>query len=138
MAANTDLTEEHVRGFFTTLSNWGKWGPTDQLGALNYITPEKRRRAGAEVRDGHSVSLSLPLATRPAPDNPTPVTHLMIQTGRAARAVVWWMHRIAPTILPSHHMDWRIRILTPFVTCSARGRCITGTQLVTSPARALQ
>jgi kynurenine formamidase len=81
MAANTDLTEEHVRGFFTALSNWGKWGPTDQLGALNYITPEKRRRAGAEVRDGHSVSLSLPLATRPAPDNPTPVTHLMIQTG---------------------------------------------------------
>ena len=81
MAANSDLTEDQVRGFFTSLSNWGKWGPTDQLGALNYITPEKRRRAGAEVRDGHSVSLSLPLATRPAPDNPTPVTHLMIQTG---------------------------------------------------------
>jgi hypothetical protein len=81
MAANTDLTEDQVRGFFTSLSNWGKWGPTDQLGTLNYVTPEKRRRAGAEVRDGHSVSLSLPLATRPAPDNPAPVTHLMIQTG---------------------------------------------------------
>lgn len=81
MAANTDLTEDQVRGFFTSLSNWGKWGATDQLGALNYITPEKRRRAGAEVRDGQSVSLSLPLATRPTPDNPTPVTHLMIQTG---------------------------------------------------------
>src|SRR5258706_7512448 len=81
MPANSGLTEEQVREFFTTLSNWGKWGPNDQLGALNYITPEKRRRAGAEVRDGYSVSLSLPLATRPAPDNPTPVTHLMIQPG---------------------------------------------------------
>jgi len=81
MAANTDMTEEQVRGFFTSLSNWGKWGPADQLGTLNYITAEKRQRAGAEVRDGQSVSLSLPLATRPAPDNPTPVTHLMVQTG---------------------------------------------------------
>src|SRR5690242_12986782 len=81
MPANADLTEEQVREFFTTLSNWGKWGSNDQLGALNYITPEKRRRASAEVREGCSVSLSLPLATRPAPDNPTPVTHLMIQTG---------------------------------------------------------
>ncbi len=22
-------------------NNWGKWGPKDELGALNYITPEK-------------------------------------------------------------------------------------------------
>jgi hypothetical protein len=55
MAANADLTEEQVRDFFTSLSNWGKWGPTDQLGALNYITPEKRRRAGAGVGDGHTM-----------------------------------------------------------------------------------
>jgi len=81
MAVNTDLTEEQVREFFTTLSNWGKWGPSDQLGALNYITSEKRRRAAAEVREGYSVSMSLPLATQPGPDNPTPVMHLMMQTG---------------------------------------------------------
>lgn len=81
MPTNKEMTEEQVREFFTTLSNWGKWGPNDQLGALNYITAGKRSRAAAEVRDGQSVSMSLPLATRPAPDNPTPVTHLMIQTG---------------------------------------------------------
>lgn len=81
MPSNKEMTEEQVRGFFTTLSHWGKWGPNDQLGALNYISAEKRRRAASEVRDGYSVSMSLPLATRPAPDNPTPVTHLMIQTG---------------------------------------------------------
>ena len=37
MPVNSDLTEAQVREFFTTLSNWGKWGPNDQLGALNYI-----------------------------------------------------------------------------------------------------
>src|SRR2546421_1465265 len=81
MPVNSDLTEAQVREFFTTLSNWGKWGPNDQLGALNYITPAKRAQAAALVREGVSVSMSLPLATQPSPDNPTPVTHLMIQTG---------------------------------------------------------
>lgn len=40
------------------LSNWGRWGPQDQLGAVNLITPEVRRRAVATVKDGFSVSLS--------------------------------------------------------------------------------
>ena len=81
MPVNSDLTEAEVREFFTTLSNWGKWGPSDQFGALNYITPAKRSQAAALVREGVSVSMSLPLATRQSPDNPTPVTHLMLQTG---------------------------------------------------------
>ena len=45
MAVNDDLTEAQVEEFFSTLSNWGKWGANDQLGALNYITPEKRAQA---------------------------------------------------------------------------------------------
>ena len=51
------------------------------MGALNYITPEKRARAAGLVREGKTISLSLPLATLPAPDNPMPVVHLMMQTG---------------------------------------------------------
>ncbi len=81
MAVNDDLSEAQVEEFFSTLSNWGKWGADDQLGALNYITSEKRAQAAAEVKDGHSVSLSLPLATHHGPDNPTPVMHLMMKTG---------------------------------------------------------
>src|SRR5438876_1961427 len=64
MPVNSDLTEVQVGEFFTTLSNWGKWGPTDQFGALNYITAAKRAQAAALVREGVSVSMSLPLATR--------------------------------------------------------------------------
>jgi hypothetical protein len=42
-------------------STWGDWGPDDQLGRLNLLTPEKVRQGIAEVRDGHSFCLSLPL-----------------------------------------------------------------------------
>ena len=34
-------TEEEVLGYFQSLSNWGRWGPDDQLGAPNLITPAK-------------------------------------------------------------------------------------------------
>jgi len=78
---NRGLTEADVLGFIDTLSNWGKWGADDQLGALNYITPEKRVAAAALVREGHVVSISLPLPTTPGPENPRPALHYMIGTG---------------------------------------------------------
>ncbi|MDF1854624.1 cyclase family protein [Pseudooceanicola sp.] len=42
-------------------SNWGDFGPDDQLGRLNLITPEKVRQGVAEVSEGLSFCLSLPL-----------------------------------------------------------------------------
>ena len=42
-------------------ANWGDFGPDDQLGRLNLITPERRRAAAAEVREGLAFCLSLPL-----------------------------------------------------------------------------
>jgi kynurenine formamidase len=42
-------------------SNWGDFGDDDQLGSLNYITPERVRAAVSEVREGLSFCLSLPL-----------------------------------------------------------------------------
>jgi hypothetical protein len=42
-------------------STWGDFGPDDQLGRLNLITPEKVRQGVAEVREGLSFCLSLPL-----------------------------------------------------------------------------
>ncbi|PVX86334.1 cyclase family protein [Paraburkholderia unamae] len=42
-------------------SNWGDFGPDDQLGRLNLITAEKVRQGAAEVREGRSFCLSLPL-----------------------------------------------------------------------------
>jgi len=42
-------------------SNWGDFGPDDQIGRLNLITPERRRAAALEVREGIVFCLSLPL-----------------------------------------------------------------------------
>jgi kynurenine formamidase len=75
------LSPSDVKGMFEKLSNWGRWGKDDQRGALNFITNQKRAAAARLVQTGESVSMALPLATIPAPDNPTPVTHLMVQVG---------------------------------------------------------
>jgi len=42
-------------------STWGDFGADDQLGRLNLITPDKVKQGIAEVRDGRSFCLSLPL-----------------------------------------------------------------------------
>jgi hypothetical protein len=42
-------------------STWGDFGPDDELGRLNLITPEKVRQAAREIQDGLSFCLSLPL-----------------------------------------------------------------------------
>ena len=41
-------------------TNWGKWGPEDELGTLNYITPQKMVAASGLVRQGKSFGLALP------------------------------------------------------------------------------
>ncbi len=42
-------------------SNWGEFGPDDQLGRLNLLTPQKVLEGIAEVREGLAFCLSLPL-----------------------------------------------------------------------------
>ncbi|MDE0831331.1 MAG: cyclase family protein, partial [Vicinamibacterales bacterium] len=40
------------------LSNWGRWGADDELGALNLITPDKRLEAASLVTRGTVVSMA--------------------------------------------------------------------------------
>ena len=42
----------------TELSNWGRWGADDELGAANLITPTKRKQALALATEGLPVSLA--------------------------------------------------------------------------------
>lgn len=67
--------------WMTELSNWGRWGQDDQLGALNLVTPAKRKQALALVRDGVSVSLSRQAEKERAADNGSPFQHSMDSTG---------------------------------------------------------
>ena len=50
----------------TELSNWGRWGPDDQMGALNLITPDKRKEAATLVVDGVTVSMAADVRGRNA------------------------------------------------------------------------
>jgi len=42
-------------------SNWGEFGEDDQIGRMNLVTPEKRRAALAQAREGMVFLLGLPL-----------------------------------------------------------------------------
>lgn len=66
------------------LSNWGRWGPDDQRGTLNLITPEKTRQAAALVQTGETVTLQHFVTSEVALDSQTfgPTDH--------------WMSRIDP------------------------------------------
>jgi hypothetical protein len=61
------------------LSNWGRWGPDDQRGTLNLITPEKSREAAGLVRDGVTVTLQHFVSEEEAIDSQTfgPTEHWM-------------------------------------------------------------
>jgi kynurenine formamidase len=78
---------ETVRELAQRCSNWGRWGPDDELGTLNHVRPGDVVAASRLVKDGRSFSLSIPL------DENGPQTggfgrfnpiHLMIRDGNAA------------------------------------------------------
>ena len=78
-------TEAEVLGWMDSLSNWGRWGPDDELGTLNLITPQKRAQAGALVREGISVTCSRLIVPEIAADvTSIPPLHYMIRTGESA------------------------------------------------------
>jgi kynurenine formamidase len=81
-----DVSADQYERWKRELSNWGRWGKDDQIGALNLVTPAKRRQAAALVRDGVSVSLAADADTVKEVDNPNPyeVTWLNIQADRLA------------------------------------------------------
>jgi kynurenine formamidase len=40
-------------------SNWGKWGPDDEVGSLNYLTPDVVLRGVAAIRSGEQFTLQV-------------------------------------------------------------------------------
>ena len=53
-----EVTKEQYDKWMTELSNWGRWGDDDQLGALNLITLAKRVEAARLVETGTVVSMA--------------------------------------------------------------------------------
>jgi kynurenine formamidase len=49
-----------LESYINRCSNWGRWGPHDQLGTVNLITAEKVREAAELVKVGKTISLTMP------------------------------------------------------------------------------
>jgi kynurenine formamidase len=71
------VTKAQYEQWQKDLSNWGRWGPNDELGTLNLITGAKRRQAAALVKEGLAVSLASTANTSKEIDNPCPVEWAM-------------------------------------------------------------
>ena len=53
-----EVTRAQYDAWMTELSNWGRWGTDDQIGALNLITQAKRVEAARLVETGEVVSMA--------------------------------------------------------------------------------
>jgi kynurenine formamidase len=79
VSPSAKVTMAEFDKIFEQVKNWGKWGPDDQLGTVNYITPEKVVEAAKLVRTGRRVSMEIPINKVAGPDNPNPAIHFVSQ-----------------------------------------------------------
>ena len=93
------VTDADYQRWKTELSNWGRWGKDDEIGALNLITPAKRKRAASLVTEGVSVSLSADADSVAAVDNPSP--YEVVMQGISSDRIAINYHGIAHTHLDS-------------------------------------
>jgi kynurenine formamidase len=55
------MSEETLRALALQVRNWGRWGPDDELGTLNYITPDTIAEACRLATTGKVFGLGIPL-----------------------------------------------------------------------------
>jgi kynurenine formamidase len=82
----TITTEDDFHRAMKELSNWGRWGKDDELGAANLITPAKRKQAVALVKEGLTVSLAHEVFQEKAVDAPTILERVVLNVGPTGAA----------------------------------------------------
>jgi kynurenine formamidase len=55
------MSEARLRQLAREVRNWGRWGPDDEIGTLNFITPDAIARAARLVTAGKVFALGIPL-----------------------------------------------------------------------------
>jgi len=87
-----DVDRNAIKAAAEKYKNWGKWGPNDEIGTLNFTTPEDIIKAVQLVKKGKVISLALnfdhtgPQGAKskyPAMGRTNPI-HTMIRTGTDA------------------------------------------------------
>jgi hypothetical protein len=80
-ARPTIASEADFRRAMKELSNWGRWGDNDELGAANLITPAKRKQALDLAREGLTVSLAHDIPQEKAADTPAILERVVVNVG---------------------------------------------------------
>ena len=57
--AEAKVTLDHINAAAKRLSNWGRWGPEDEIGTLNNVSPKDIVEAARLIRKGKVFSLAL-------------------------------------------------------------------------------
>ena len=79
--SNHNATREDFDQLMKQVSNWNRWGKDDQVGAVNLITPAKRKQAVTLVKEGASFSMARTAELEKAVDNPQPIVRKMARVG---------------------------------------------------------
>jgi hypothetical protein len=100
------------------LSNWGRWGNDDELGAANLITPAKRRQALALATEGVPVSLAHDVVQEHAADAPNILERILGPVNPTGTADKYQYTGTYHGIVHSHldsldcHMMWTAKATT--------------------------
>lgn len=105
-------SEDEILGWMDSLSNWGRWGADDEMGALNLITPERVRLATGLVKEGVSVTCSRPVDTNNDAEVYRPTVRLMLESGEG------WEHH-------PKHTDFKIQAALEYVSMVYHGYHVT-------------
>ncbi|MDH5749966.1 MAG: cyclase family protein, partial [Rhodospirillales bacterium] len=90
--ASRKLNRDDLRQAAEKFKNWGKWGPDDEIGTLNYTQPEDIVAAAQLVKKGKVISLALNFDDKgpqgaktkyPSMGRTNPI-HTMLRTGTDA------------------------------------------------------
>ena len=104
------LTRKDIHAAAKRLKNWGRWGKNDEIGTLNFVTPDKIVEAAKLVQKGKVISLALnydqtgPQGGKtkyPALGRFNPI-HLMTRTGTDAYSGVLDHRKIRGTRSEEH------------------------------------
>ncbi len=95
--------------------NWGRWGPDDERGALNLLTPEVVVAAAATVREGRVISLAMPIR------------------GSTSSAVAGTVPHLRGRPLPQHFMSVDGGDYCAGVRPVGAGLCVADDALIVSP-----
>jgi kynurenine formamidase len=98
-----DATTAKFISLLSELSNWNRWGPDDQMGTVNLITPAVRKAALALAREGVTFSMERDLELTKTADNPTPIVLTVTRAGKGQVPTKFKGGGTADTQLMNYH-----------------------------------